>query len=425
MSPVRTAPARLTNGDPALRVAYLTEVIGLLYPDCVSGPADQPGEQSLVAEYHVIPDRHRPRLLVPAGMPRIAAGAVHAAGQPGPTLGRLKRGVAAAALRSGLSGVLLPDRIRVTRDPHDGQLDTIETHLLDVLGRDLSIAVHIGPSRPSRKPLLQLLTPDGQTFGFTKLGISELTSRLVRLEAAALTAVGHLVPGDVVAPPVLYSGRWRGHEVLVQGALPVWSRRQPVTAERLAAAQREIAFGMGTVRGSVAGSGYWRLLRERLESVTALAVADAEAPLRAQARTLALAADVLVAELGDVELTYGAWHGDWAPWNMATQEYGILLWDWDRFGTGVPVGFDALHYDLHHRMRHTQDAGSAVRDLLAVAPGVLDPFDVSDPAAVRLTTLLYLVDLALRFVDDKHSGGRLGVLGSWLLPELLRAVEER
>jgi hypothetical protein len=63
--------------------------------------------------------------------------------------------------------------------------------------------------------------------------------------------------------------------------------------------------------------------------------------------------------------------------------------------------------------------------LLDRAPLLLAPFGVTDPAAARLTALLYLVDLATRYLDDKRSGGRLGVLGTWLLPELLRAVEER
>jgi hypothetical protein len=421
MSPVRTAPAELAGSDALRRSEYLAEVLRLLYPrPCSTDPDDAPEFGALVTQFHVVPDARRPRLLVPAQLARVAAAAVRAGGPTAAPLGRLKRTVAAAALRTGLSGIVLPDRVRVLLDLAGGPLDTVETYLTDVLGRDLAVAVHIGPARPSRKPLLQLLGPDGHTFGYAKLGVTALTAGLVRRETAALTALSHLLPCDVVVPPILHTGRWRGYEVLVQGALPTTGRSRPIPAPRLAAAQREIATGLGTMRGSLAASGYWQRLRERTAPT-----GDADDPLQAQTRPLALAGDLLVATLGDVELTFGAWHGDWTPWNMSVQEYGILVWDWDRFGTGVPVGFDALHYALHSALRRSSDPGAAVRQLLARAPALLEPFDVLAPAAVRLTALLYLVELATRFLDDQRCGGRLGVLGAWLLPHLLDAVEGR
>ncbi len=443
MSPVRTAPTQLTSRDATLRGQYLTEVIGLLYPPPCSADADDlPARGAVVAQFHVVPDARRPRLLVPAGLPRIAAAAVHDSVVPDARLARLKRNMASAALRTGLSGLLLPDRVQVVRDLDAEPLDTIEIYLAEVLGRDLAVAVHIGPARPSRKPLLQLLTPEGITFGYAKLGTNPLTARLVRLETAALTALRHQAPRDVIVPPLLHAGQWRGHEVLVQGALPTGSRPRPLHPDRLAAAQREIAFGMGAHHSSLASSGYWRQLRERIDAAPppapnsplgsdaplaadSPAASEAGGEVRAAARALALAGDVLVAAHGDVELTFGAWHGDWTPWNMAVRDYGILVWDWDRFTIGVPVGFDALHHELHERMRYTVDAAEAVAGLLDRAPVLLDPFDVVGADATRLTALLYLIDLATRFLDDKRSGGRLGVLGAWLLPVLLAAVETR
>ncbi|HWB38198.1 MAG TPA: hypothetical protein VHA75_19440 [Rugosimonospora sp.] len=110
---------------------------------------------------------------------------------------------------------------------------------------------------------------------------------------------------------------------------------------------------------------------------------------------------------------------------MAVRDYGLLVWDWDRFASGVPVGFDALHYALHERMRHTPDAAAAVADLLERAPALLEEFDVTGPVAPRVTALLYLIDLATRYLEDRRTGGRLGVLGSWLLPVLVEAVGRR
>ena len=64
------------------------------------------------------------------------------------------------------------------------------------------------------------------------------------------------------------------------------------------------------------------------------------------------------------------------------------------------------------------EGNAKMRELLA-------PFGV--PVAGRdVTALLYLVDLATRSLTDRQAeaGARLGVLGTWLLPVLIRRVEE-
>jgi len=103
----------------------------------------------------------------------------------------------------------------------------------------------------------------------------------------------------------------------------------------------------------------------------------------------------------------------------------LLVWDWERFSPGVPFGFDALHYDLQRRLQRTSDATAAVDETVRRAAVLLAPFEVA-PHAAEVTALLYLVDLATRYVADRQAeaGARLGVLGRWLLPVLLRRVEE-
>jgi hypothetical protein len=149
------------------------------------------------------------------------------------------------------------------------------------------------------------------------------------------------------------------------------------------------------------------------------AVAD-----RSEGAALARAATDLVERAGATDLRYGAWHGDWAPWNMASLIDTVLVWDWERFTPGVPAGFDAVHYELQKRIQTTADAGEAVTATVRRAPELLKPFDVA-PAAQRLTALLYLVDLATRYLADRQAeaGARLGVLGTWLLPVLIHEVE--
>ncbi|MEV6844700.1 hypothetical protein [Actinoplanes sp. NPDC051411] len=408
MSPVKTAPPELTAGDAALRTQYLTEVLDLLYPQ----PCRTDGSPGTpIAEYLVVPDARRPRLLVPTVSRRVAAVAVRRYAEPQSRTARFKRDAVVAALRTGASGVLLRDKIRVT-----GPFSTsIDGYLSEALARELAISIHIGPARANRKPVLQLIGPEGDTFGFGKLGTGPLTQRLVKAETAALTALGSSGLTKLTVPRVLHAGQWQGLQVLVQSALPVWLPRATLTPRRLVAAMLDIAGCCGYTQGTLAAGSYWHELRQRLA-----AVAD-----RPEGASLASAAELLVKHAGETGFRYGAWHGDWAPWNMANVDDALLVWDWERFATGVPLGFDAVHHELQRRIQSTDDARDAVEATVQRAGELLAPFGA--PAEGRtLTALLYLVDLATRYLTDRQAeaGARLGVLGTWLLPVLIRRVEE-
>jgi hypothetical protein len=404
MSPMKTAPAALRADDEQLRARYITEVLALLYP----GAGERP------VEYLVIPNARRPRLLVPADDRRVAAAAVRRYAEPQSWLARLKRDAVVAALRTGLSGLLLRDRLRIS--PAEDTIDTyLGRALAGALGAGLRLSVHIGPARANRKPVLQVLDATGRTLAFAKLGTSALTRELVRAETGALAAVGSAGLRAVRVPGVLHAGRWGEHEVLVQSALPVWRPRAPLTAPRLAGAMLEVARCCGTGHGSLEGSGYWTRLRARLAAI-------AEHP---EGAALQSAAERIVRAAGRVDLAFGSWHGDWSPWNMASLADAVLVWDWERFTPGVPIGFDALHHALQLGIGRAPSAGQAVNELVAVAPDLLLPFGVVHRQAVEVTCLLYLVDLATRYVTDRQAeaGARLGVLGSWLLPVLVARVE--
>jgi hypothetical protein len=407
MSPVNTAPARLTAGDSVLRAQYLAEVLELLYP----APCHTDGTPGTpIADYYVVPRAQRPRLLVPSTSRKVAAAAVRRYAEPQSRRAQLKRDAVVAALRTGASGVLLRDRVRIT-----GPIgDSIDGYLRESLGRELVVSIHIGPARANRKPVLQLIGLEGETFGFGKLGVGPLTQRLVSDETNALIRLGTSGLSMLTVPRVLHAGQWRGLQVLVQSALPVWRPRATLKPHRLAAAMLDVAGSCGYSSGMLAGSAYWLRLRERLA-----AVAD-----RPEGGTLRTATEQLVAQAGATSLRYGAWHGDWAPWNMANLTDALLVWDWERFALGVPVGFDAVHHELQRRIQASNDATAAVEATIRKSAELLEPFGVA-PGARELTALLYLVDLATRYLTDRQAeaGARLGVLGTWLLPVLIRRVE--
>jgi hypothetical protein len=393
---------------------YLREISGLLWPPPATVTVGRAGRRAAAAprgsEFIVLPRLSRPRLLVPPAA-RPAAAAVRRYGEPGARTTRLATRALSLALATGLGGAVLRGRVRVHVPPG---ADTIESYLTEALGREVLISMHLGEARANRKPVLQLLTPRGEPAGFAKVGINPLTCELVRAERDALGRLGRARLAGLTIPEVLHCGRWRGLEVLVLGALPVWLRRRPVRWPRLAAAMSEVAGVDGLQRAPLAGSSYWRRLSSRLAAVDAGADRDA----------LAGALDALAARSGRRRLAFGAWHGDWTPWNMASTDRGLLVWDWERFTGDVPAGFDALHYWLQSEVVPARgEPRAAASGCIDRAPQLLAPFG-AEPADARLTAILYLADLATRYLADRQdkAGAKLGQAGAWLVPAIADAV---
>jgi Phosphotransferase enzyme family len=448
MTPPDTAgtesAARVRSQDAPLRPAAgrssLGEVGAVLWPPPATmslsrGPRlvrrrDRDRERDFV----VLPSARRPRLLVPSGR-RASAAAVRRYGEPGSVPAWAASRALALALAAGGASVGLGGRLRVTAGPGtaspgtaspgtagpgsagpgsgDPGAGTIEAYLRSVLGYEVLVSTHLGAARANRKPVLQLLTPRGQTLGFAKVSVNPLTRDLIRAERAALDTLAAAGLQALTVPSVLHHGQWQGREVLVMTALPAWRRRQGLRPGQLTAAMTELAAVGGRSRGPLAGSGYLGRLRSRL----------AGAPPGRDRAALGAALDVLAA--AGPELSFGAWHGDWTGWNMASTAGGLLVWDWERFAPGVPAGFDPLHYrlqsDVVRRRRPPAEAAAAcVRD----AAACLAPFGVPAGQA-RLVAVLYLAELSARYLADRQAeaGARLGRPGTWLIPAIEEAVK--
>lgn len=279
----------------------------------------------------------------------------------GETLGLLFPGPGEDRPYSVLPHPLLPRRLvpRVWWHPGGKVVvpvgeDTIESYLSEVLSAPVRVVLHIRPAlRVNRKPILEAHTPDGLA-AFVKIGDTDRVRELIANEARAL----HLLAGaplkTVVPPSVLHHGSWRGLSVLALGPLPV--RRGRIPGDLLVDAVDEIS---------------------------------------------------RIPDHGS------AWHGDFSPWNTARGADGrLLVWDWERFATGVPPGFDAVHHFFQRALRRT-DPATAARACLAQALPVLAPFGLS-AAEARLTAVRYLITLADRHAADGHTP--FGPPERWLNP---------
>jgi hypothetical protein len=391
----------------------LDEVAAVLWPS--------PGAASLVRDrtapgavrdFIVLPSARHPRLLVPSGR-RASAAAVRRYGEPGSIKARAGSRILCAALAAGAGAAGLGGRLRVP-----GGSGTIEAHLSSVLNRQVLISTHLGSARANRKPVLQLLTADGETVGFAKISVNPLTRDLIRAERAALETLSGRGLRTMRIPQVLHYGQWQDHDVLILSALPVWRRRKTLRPRQLAAAMAELVSVNGVRREPLAG--YLTRLRSRL--VAAPVSSDRErleAALDAVARVSGAAGAA-----GGAELTFGAWHGDWTGWNMASTAGGLLVWDWERFTDGVPAGFDALHYRLQTAVvRRRQPPRPAAAECVRAAAATVDPLGVPAREAA-LVAVLYLAELSARYLVDRQeqAGALLGRPGSWLIPAIEEAV---
>lgn len=365
-----------------------------------------------LAEFLVVPSAGRPRLLVPASAPAAAAESVRRYSHALTPGERVVRTVLALGLRSGLMDALSRDRLQVTASAQEReQVVSLQQRVGELLGRPVVFSLGVGTPRANRKPVLQALTPDGESLAYVKLGDTPLTRQLLTDEAAALGRLAERDLPGLVVPELLYHGEWEQLGVLVQSALPTpaWPRRRrglPVSALRTLVD----TFAAGSAPATALP--FWQNVIADTDRITD--------PARLAVYTELVAA--VRDRVGEQSVTSTAWHGDWAPWNMAWVSGEVRVWDWERFAEGVPAGFDPLHYLVQVRAGRVgwipalEEIGSHARSAAQIAG---QPADRAGPLA-----LLYPLELARRYLiaAAPDSGTSLRPRTDQLLVHLARAT---
>jgi hypothetical protein len=270
----------------------------------------------------------------------------------------------------------------------DPSADSIEHHLADCFGIDVRVGVLLGTRRVNQKPVLQVFDLHGRLLGYAKVGHNDLTAGLVRAEAAALTAVGGQGPRSFRVPEVLRHGQWAGLEVLVMSELTT-DPRETVSPALRTAAMLEVSHLTGVTEQSLGDSRFWTRLRR--ESTRLVYEPDG--------RRLRAAADCLHRAHGADLVTLGGWHGDWGHWNMGMGGGTLRVWDWDH----VPLGFDGLHHAAQYVRPGEPEQTRQEATFLQSVPEILDGFGV-DPGRHALTLRLYLLEIAVRYVEALTHG---------------------
>ncbi len=375
-------------------VADLTATIERLWPDASEVVLSEVGDPlplpvGDVEHYRAVPSLRSPRLVVP--VERAAAS------------NAMRRFSSSVSAREVVERLGIATIVRFAGTGRFGSVVVVDpgagitAHLSDVLGQDVVVSLGIGSERANRKPVLQVFGRSGRPIAHVKVGDTDVAAGHVRGEADALRSIAGHRWDRVRVPELVHHGTWRGMEILAMSSLSAspWQvgrrRRFPSGAMAEVAATAE----EGAVE--LAATPAWTRW-----SATAATLVD---PMMSERLRAAMRA--VEDRHGSAIVRCGAWHGDFAPWNMAWSDRRLSLWDWERYETGVPVGLDAVHYAVNVRIRAAGFVVPAVRSGLADAEGLLG---AGAPVAALCES--YLVGIAARYLAAAEGAGGDVILGS-------------
>lgn len=319
-------------------------------------------------------------MLVPSGQPGAAAMLERHSRSRGQ---RFRQAVVARAVTAGLLPLLPVWRVLPAKSG-DGTA-SIDGYVRMHLPRASAVGVLLGPPRANAKPVLRIFDDCGTTIAFGKVGHNELSAALVRHEHQVLHELSGADFAHLEIPQVLHFGTWHGLTVLLVSALQTAGRSEPSWQLPLAACV-ELAEQTEITTADVARSSYLQRLSRRTAAL------GQQSAVRDQV-------DAAVATIATTELSFGRWHGDWAPWNMGAGNDPVQLWDWERSQDDVPLGFDIVHFLAQQTFMARTPAPAALTTIRDGAADAMRRWDLGRHE-VDATVLLYLCEILVRYTAD-------------------------
>lgn len=355
----------------------------------------------VVATFAVFPTLSRARLLLPVNSRGAAAGLLRLRGAWRQSWrAHLAYELATWGLISGALQPLLRNRVRIlSHDVRQGHAaEYLPQFLGSVLGQPATIGAALRQLDPHQSQVFYALSPEGTPLAFAKVGWNDHTQSLLAAEADVLRNWDR-APSHVVEPPnLIYFGLWNGLALLVTAPLDVDLSVHSSRDDPQVGAIRAIAESGRRSRERVGTSRYWHQTRLRVDEVsTHQSLGDQTLLASAYAR--------LGASLFDRSLEFGAWHGDWLPWNFSPQRGRLLVWDWEYSSSMVPLGFDVLHffYGVAFYALRT-DVADAFRASRIRSRPFLSELGIP-PHEADTVYALFVLETVLRRLDIRTRGG--------------------
>ena len=360
--------------------------------------------------YLVVRRRGKVRALLPVDVPRVAQSALRNASGSQSQGQFVLRSLAGMGLRAALRvSVPLPEQVLFVT-PGDG----VERLLGHVTGaEDGQVAFHFGPPRANLKPVAKIYDGSGRTRAIAKFGGDPLTRRLVTGEATALRHLSqHPQSSALEVPRLLHEGTYGELTFVVQSVVSFAGRQRLPPPDRRIEAERAVVSTGQPSTAPMRSQSYVRDLSDRLHGFDRDEVS----------RIVVGAGQRLLRSLEDQSVLTGGSHGDWSPQNICDTGQRTGAWDWERWESNRPAGFDALHYRTQTLLADSAHSGPVGVRLLDEAAAVVAPHQRGlDPGVARSLAGLYLVEIAHRYLTDRQADttSAAGRMNSWLIPALV------
>jgi thymidylate kinase len=208
-------------------------------------------------------------------------------------------------------------------------------HLKEIVQRDdVTFAVSLGTPGAHRKPVIQVLTNEGQIVGYAKVGSSAITNALVQNEASVSRYLSGIDFKSFCAPSVLYEGWWNDHFLCIQSSPTAKLETAP---QYLAAQFLGVFDELKNLHARwlpLTESAFWKRLVCRIETTPNLSYR------RLLQQGLRRAEESLLQSV----LPFHFCHGDLAPWNAQRLNSRLFLFDWEYADREGLPGWDLFHF---------------------------------------------------------------------------------
>lgn len=251
---------------------------------------------------------------------------------------------------------------------------SVTYHLREVFQRnDVCFAISLGLPGPHRKPVIQVLTLDGDILGYAKLGWNEITKKLVENDALMNRKVRSMNIQGLVVPNIInFSNTHRG-TILVTSPLEgfnstKWNSRFVNNFIKVMAA---VAIETRIDRVFI-DSPFWKNLNEKLFKLAGYLHID-------QFTVLNCALSILENRLGKLELPWVFTLGDTTRWNMAIDRSNgmLMVVDLEYSKDEWLLGWDLFRFYMQDYSPISKAAVSRYYSLLGVDTNLTNFFQLA------------------------------------------------
>ena len=112
--------------------------------------------------------------------------------------------------------------------------------------------------------------------------------------------------------------------------------------------------------------------------------------------------DAVVERMSGKRVRYGAYHGDFTPWNMFVEGGELFVFDWEYAGMSYPEGLDRYHFWMQTAIHEKHWGAEELRRYMCSADGAWIDREMLE---------MYLLDVMSKYV--MREGEKVKSLGAF------------